>query len=159
MPFGQYAFNRLPFGISSAPEHFQCCMTQMLEGCSGVVCHADDIVVYEESLQEHNKRLHQVLSRREEKGLTLNEKCVFAKNKIMFVGHNSDGIAPDPSKVRAIMDIPEPSCVADVRRVMGMANYLGKFVPHLALFTCPFKDLLSEKNGVGMHPSKRPFRN
>ncbi len=44
------------------------------------------------------------------------------------------------------MDMPEPSCVADVRRVIGMANYLGKFVPHLASFTCPLKDVLSEKN-------------
>lgn len=42
----------------------------------------------------------------------------------MFVGHSvtSVGIAPDPSKVRAIKDMPDPSCVADVRRVMGMAN-------------------------------------
>ncbi len=48
-PFGRYAFNRLPFGISSAPEHFQRRMTQMLEGCTGVVCHADDIVVYGEN--------------------------------------------------------------------------------------------------------------
>lgn len=36
-PFGRYAFNRLPFGISSAPEHFQRRMSQMLEGCDGVV--------------------------------------------------------------------------------------------------------------------------
>ncbi len=123
-------------------------MTQMLEGCTGVVCHADDIVLYGENLQQHNVRLHQILSGLEEKGLTLNEKCVFAKDKIMFVGHSvtSDGIAPDPNKVRAIMAMPEPSCVADVRRVMGMANYLGKFVPPLASFTCPLKDLLSEKN-------------
>lgn len=79
---------------------------------------------------------------------TLNEKCVFAKGKIRFVGHSvtSDWIAPDPSKVRAIQEMPEPSCVANVRWLMGMANYLGKFVPHLTSFTCPLKDLLSEKN-------------
>lgn len=48
-PFGRYAFNRLPFGISSAPEHFQRHMTQMQEGYTGVICHADDIVVYGEN--------------------------------------------------------------------------------------------------------------
>ena len=76
-PFGRYAFNRLPFGISSAPEHFQRRMSQMLEGCDGVVCHADDIVVYGEDIQQHNERLHQVLKRLREEGLTLNEKCEF----------------------------------------------------------------------------------
>ncbi|CAK6982087.1 hypothetical protein L3Q82_001560 [Scomber scombrus] len=77
-PFGRYAFNRLPFGISSAPEHFQHCMSQMLEGCEGVVCHADDIVVHGEDIQQHNERLHRVLNRLREEGLTLNEKCEFA---------------------------------------------------------------------------------
>lgn len=60
-PFWRYAFNRLPFGILSAPEHFQRRMLQMLEDCEGVVCHADDILVYGEDMQQHNERLHRVL--------------------------------------------------------------------------------------------------
>ncbi|XP_056114034.1 uncharacterized protein K02A2.6-like [Rhinichthys klamathensis goyatoka] len=147
-PFGRYAFNRLPFGISSAPEHFQRRMSQMLEGCDGVVCHADDIVVYGEDIQQHNERLHQVLKRLRDEGLTLNEKCEFTKDNIMFVGHRvtAGGVTPDPDKVRAIMEMPEPKGVEDVRRVMGMVNYLGKFLPHFASYTRPIKDLLCEKN-------------
>ncbi|KAL7851818.1 hypothetical protein SRHO_G00176030 [Serrasalmus rhombeus] len=147
-PFGRYSFNRLPFGISSAPEHFQRRMSQMLEGCEGAVCHADDIVVYGEDMQQHNARLHKVLQRLREEGLTLNEKCEFAKNSIMFVGHRvtADGVTPDPDKIRAIMEMPEPQNVEGVRRVMGMANYLGKFLPNLASYTRPIKELLSEKN-------------
>lgn len=147
-PFGRYAFNRLPFGISSAPEHFQRRMSQMLEGCEGVVCHADDIVVFGKDMQQHNERLHKVLQRLGKEGLTLNEKCEFAKDCIMFVGHcvTAEGVSPDPSKVRAIMEMPEPKDTEGVRRVMGMANYLGKFLPHLASYTKPLKDLLSEKN-------------
>jgi len=61
-PFGRYAFNRLPFGISSAPEHFQRRISQMLE-CEGVVCHADDILVYGEDMQKHDERLHCVLKK------------------------------------------------------------------------------------------------
>ncbi len=147
IPFGRYAFNRLPFGISSAPEHFQRRISQMLEGCEGVVCHADDIV-YGEDLQKHDERLHCVLKRLQEEGLTLNEKCVFAADNIMFVGHNitAEGVAPDPGKVKAIMEMPEPNGVEGVRRLLGMANYLGKILPHLASYTRPIKDLLSEKN-------------
>ncbi|GBN61794.1 Transposon Ty3-G Gag-Pol polyprotein [Araneus ventricosus] len=34
-PFGRFRFQRLPFGISSAPEHFQRRISQMLEGIPG----------------------------------------------------------------------------------------------------------------------------
>ncbi|KAL6482216.1 hypothetical protein MHYP_G00102960 [Metynnis hypsauchen] len=88
-PFGRYSFNRLPFGISSAPEHFQRRMSQMLEGCEGAVCHADDIVVYGEDMQQHNARLHKVLQRLREEGLTLNEKCEFAKKQHYVCGPQS----------------------------------------------------------------------
>lgn len=148
-PFGRYAFNRLPFGISSAPEHFQRRMSQMLEDCKGVVCHADDILVYGEDIYQHNERLHQVLKKLEAEGLTLNsEKCEVAKNSMMFLGHriSSAGVAPDPGKVRAIMEMPEPTDVEGVKRLMGMANYIGKFLPHLASYTRPIQDLQSEKN-------------
>lgn len=77
-PFGRYAFNHLPFGISSASEHLQRCMSQMLEGCEGVVCHTDDIVVFGEDVQQHNERLHKVLQALRKEGLTLNEKCEFS---------------------------------------------------------------------------------
>ena len=45
-PFGRYWFNKLPFGISSAPEHFQKQMNRLLEGLEGVVCQIDDILVH-----------------------------------------------------------------------------------------------------------------
>ena len=37
-PFGRYCFNRLPFGITSAPEHFQRRMGDIVSGLEGVVC-------------------------------------------------------------------------------------------------------------------------
>ena len=36
-PFGRFYFNRLPFGITSAPEHFQCRMSEILGDLKGVV--------------------------------------------------------------------------------------------------------------------------
>ncbi|XP_049335604.1 uncharacterized protein LOC125802248 [Astyanax mexicanus] len=103
-PFGRYIFNRLPFGIVSAPEHFQRRMSQLLENYDGVICHADDILVFGQDKMEHDLCLHQVLQKLQSEGLTLNEK------------------------------------------VMGMANYLAKFLPQLASFTTPLKELLRERN-------------
>lgn len=45
-PFGRYYFNSLPFGIASAPEHFQRTMvTEVTSGLEGVLRHMDDILV------------------------------------------------------------------------------------------------------------------
>lgn len=53
-PFGRYCFHRLPFGITSAPEHFQRKMSTLLEGI-GVVCMMDDILVYGRNQEEHDE--------------------------------------------------------------------------------------------------------
>ena len=45
-PAGRYCFNKLPFGISSAPEHFQKRMSKILDGISGELCLIDDVLVY-----------------------------------------------------------------------------------------------------------------
>ena len=81
-PFGRYCFHRLPFGISSAPEHFQRRMTEALSGLPGAVCMMDDILVHGRSREEHDERLRQVLQRLSDLGMTLNsEKCMFAHQK------------------------------------------------------------------------------
>ncbi|KAL7828552.1 hypothetical protein SRHO_G00321860 [Serrasalmus rhombeus] len=54
-PFGRYFFNRLPFGIVSAPEHFQRRMLQLLENYDGVICHADYILVFGRDKMEHDQ--------------------------------------------------------------------------------------------------------
>ena len=45
-PFGRYCFNKLTFGISSAPEHFQMRMSRILGGLAGVVCQMDDVLIF-----------------------------------------------------------------------------------------------------------------
>ena len=44
-PFGRYRWKRLPFGLKVSSEIFQKRLLQALEGLSGVMCVADDIVV------------------------------------------------------------------------------------------------------------------
>ena len=53
-PFGRYCFNKLPFGISSAPEHFQKRMNQILSGLEGVLCLMDDVLVFGKDKEEHD---------------------------------------------------------------------------------------------------------
>lgn len=74
-PFGRVWFNRMPFGTSSAPEHFQRCMSSILAG-AGVVCLDDDVLIHARTQEEHDKRLAVALQRIQAAGLTLNKgKC------------------------------------------------------------------------------------
>jgi len=89
-PFGRYCFNKLPFGISSAPKHFQRRMSNILTGLPGVVCHVDDILIFGKDQAEHDTRLTAVLQAVQAAGLTLNcEKCQFNQTCISFLGHSS----------------------------------------------------------------------
>ena len=56
-PFGRYSFHRLPFGIMSAPEHFQRRMSVILDGMDGVVCLMDDVLIHGKTQDEHDDRL------------------------------------------------------------------------------------------------------
>lgn len=149
-PFGRYHFNRLPFGISSAPEHFQNMMvTEVTAGLAGVVCHMDDILVWGSTREEHDMRLHAVLDRAEKAGVTLNmSKCEFGRRAVKFLGFivSSEGMSPDPDKTSAVQKMKEPSTVSELRSFLGMVNQLGKFTPNLSEKDKPLRDLLSTKN-------------
>ena len=42
---GLYHYNRLPFGVASAPAVFQQLMEQILKGLQGVACYLDDVLI------------------------------------------------------------------------------------------------------------------
>ena len=52
-PFGRYAFNKLPFGISSAPEYYQKRMSRILNGLEGDVYLVYDILVVGQDQKQH----------------------------------------------------------------------------------------------------------
>ena len=147
-PFGRYYFNKLPFGISSAPELFQRRMNKLLEGLKGVVCLMDDVLVFGATNDEHDTRLVAVLERLETAGVTLNPaKCEFSRDSVKFLGHmvDKDGIQADPGKTSAILKMEAPRNVSEVRRFMGMVNQLGKFSHRLTELSQPLREFFSTK--------------
>ena len=135
-PFGRYYFNRLPFRIASAPEHFQRMMvTEVTGGLEGVLCHMDDILVWGQTQEVHDVRLHAVLEKAQKAGITLNmDKCELTRHTIRFLGHviSADGVKPDPEKTRAVQELDAPKNVSELRSFLGMVNQLGRFLPKLA---------------------------
>lgn len=147
-PFGRYYFNRLPFGITSAPEIFQREMTELLKGHEGVAVYMDDILIYSNTPEEHEVRLQKTLNTLKEAGLKLNhEKCFLRQHQLNYLGHCIDehGVRPDKAKVKAVTDLETPKNVSDLRRILGMIHYLGRYLPNLSVVTKPLNDLLKHE--------------
>ena len=137
----------LPNGISSGSEMFQKCMSRILEGLEGVSCSIDDVLVHAPIIELHDYRLQKVLERLSEAGVTLNiDKCTFRVPKIKFLGNvvSANGIEVDPDKVAAVVNLPAPKNVHEVRVFLGMVNHLSKFAEHLADKTKPIRDLMQK---------------
>ena len=153
-PFGRYRWKRMPFGICSAPEVFQRRMHELIEGLQGVEVVADDFVTIgcgdnmEAAVKDHDKNLEAFLQRCENAGIKLNpEKIKLRMKEVPFIGHvaTEKGLCVDPDKVRAICEMPPPQNVAAVQRLLGLAQYLSKFLPHLSNITKPLRELTQKE--------------
>ena len=140
-PMGRYCYRRLPFRITSAPEIFMRKMNELLQSLDGTF--TDDI--YGKDKAEHDEILNKVLKVLASAGLTLNkDKSVIGQSHLKLLGHVFDvnGIRSCPDKVRAILEMPVPSSVPQLRQILGMIHYLGSFLPDLHEVTRPLNDLL-----------------
>ena len=153
-PFGRYRWKRMPFGISSAPEEFQRRLDEALEGLHGVKTIADDILVYGEgdalgeAEKDHDANLRALMTRCREKQLKLNkQKLNFKQTEVSFMGHliTTNGLKPDPAKVKAVTEMPSPTDIAGVKRFLGFVNYLSKFLPHLSDVCDPLRQLTKKE--------------
>ena len=64
-------------------------------------------------------------------------------HEVLFIGHmaTDHGLCVDPAKVQAIKGMPTPKDVISVQRLLGLAQYLSKFLPHLSDITKPLCEL------------------
>lgn len=151
-PSGLYEFQVMPFGLCNAPATFQRLMESVLAGLTRSSCmvYLDDILVIGKSFTEHLNNLRLVFTRLREAGLRLKpKKCCLAKREVEYLGYivTKDGIAPDPEKVAAVQEFPEPQDLKALRSFVGLASYYRRFIPSFSkiaapLFTLTKKDTL-----------------
>ena len=143
--FGRYRFLRLPFGTSVSSEIFQKKLLEALDGLDNVLCIADDVIIHSKNHEEHDRHLKNFLLRCRDKGIKLNkEKLELRMPEISFMGHRitDKGLQTDPEKVRAVNDMDAPRNVEELRRFLGMINYLGRFLPNVTTVTEPLHNLI-----------------
>ncbi|UYV73220.1 K02A2.6-like [Cordylochernes scorpioides] len=139
--------NRLSFGIKTAPAEFNRVIDRILQGLNKTISYFDDILVHGRSKQECRENLFACLERLCACDLHLNKnKCIYFQIKIEYLGHviENNKISKSPSKVKAIIDMPQPKNIANLRRFLGMITYFSRFLPDVSTITYPLRRLLKK---------------
>ena len=103
-----------------------------------------DHVITEKDEIEHDGILKLVLNRARENNVKFNpEKFQFRVSEVKYVDQvlSSDGFKPDRYKVKAIVKYPQPQTKEDLRRFLGLVNYLADFVSNLSAGSEPLRIL------------------
>ena len=158
---GKYEYLAMPFGLANAPATFQSLMNRILRGpIQGkyTVVYLDDIVIFSNSLEEHEQHLTEVFKiLRENKLYARGSKSLLAMRELEFCGHTlgNGKIRPLQSKVKMILDWPVPTNVHEVRQFLGLTTYYRRFIRRFAQICVPLHDLLRETDS---EQRKRKFR-
>jgi len=102
--------------------------------------------VYRDSFEDSLANLGKVLSRCQEKTLTLNwKKCHFMVKKRIVLGHifSIDSIEVDKVRVDLIGNLPLPTCVTDIRSFLGHASFYWRFIKHFRKIGKPLSSILA----------------
>ena len=82
-----------------------------------LVVYFDDILIYNQSQEDHLDHLKQVCPTLRQENLFANlGKCQFMIDTVTFLGYvvSAQGVSMDPEKVKAILDWPEPTTLHEV---------------------------------------------
>ena len=142
-PFGRYCFNKLPFRICTAPEHFQKQMSNILYGL------IDNVLKFGKDQREHDTRLYTVLRILEKAGVTLNPvKSVFSRRNVKFLGHliDRDSIRPDPEKIAAIVKMQALTNISELTHFVDMINQFANFTHKITELTQTLRSVLRKRN-------------
>ena len=122
----------MPIGICSASEVLQKRTYKSFGDIDGVLVIADDMIITSESEEEHDEILRKVLARARQHNIKFNPKKIqLKKSEVVYMGNilTKHGIKPDEMKVKAVVDMPTSTSKEDVRRLIGMLNYLSPTSP------------------------------
>lgn len=146
---GLFQFNRMPFGLTNAPATWQ----RLIDNVLGadlepyVFVYLDDIIIVTPTFDLHLEVLLEVLRRIRDAGLKVSaEKCNFCRSELKYLGYvvDENGLHVDPEKVEAMLRIPSPSNVKEVRQFLGVVSWYRRFVENFSTLVAPLTNLLKK---------------
>ena len=157
-PYGIYIYNVLAMGLTDATDIFELCIHQLIQDLQGVLNIADDILVFGRTREEFNSNVISFLDQCVKEDIHLNpDKVQINMDNVPFFGHvlTKDGIQPDESNVKLILDWPVPENWKELQQFMGSVNYLSKLLAFLSDLYAPLQALL--KKGFRIHLDRHSY--
>ena len=149
-PFVRYLWKKLPFGPKVLSEIFQKRLLQALEGLSGVICVANDIMGIGQGDNLETANADQVQSllfyrkgvKTKISSLTTRSRISKSRESVSWGTRSSTkGSALIKKKKKAVHDVPKPTDASGVRLFYGFVHYLTCSLPNLADDLKPLRKL------------------
>ena len=159
-PWGIYRYRRLPMGVACSPDIFQSKMSSLFAELDYVQAYIDDLLCLSKgTFDDHLEKLDVVLQKLSDAGLQVNAvKSNFAAQEIDYLGYHltKNGIAPQQSKVAAILALKPPRNVKDLRRCLGIIQYYRDLWVSRTHLLAPLTDLVGECGSTKRSTKKKP---
>lgn len=146
----KYRYIKMPMGLAAAPFTWTKTVNKIFGPLltRGVFIYMDDLIVYGETKEIHDRRLMAVFALIKENNLTLKiSKCIFYATSFEYLGHvvTIDGYKANPKKIEAIKNYPRPENVKKVQRFLGLCAYFRRYVRNFARVAKPLTSLLKKE--------------
>ena len=138
--WGIYCYTMMPFGLKNVCATYQRMTTALLHDImhNEEEVYVDDTIVKSKEREGHIVNLMRFLERIKEYNWdwTL-QKCTFGVTTGKLLGFlvSDRGIEVDPSKIKAILEMPPPKSVEEIRGFLGRLQYISRFIAKL-ISTC-----------------------
>ena len=138
------------FGLTNSPATFQAMMNELLRdliNTGKVAVFIDDVIVGMETEEGHDELVAEVIKRLEENDLYVKlEKYKWKVREVEFLGVviGPERIKMEKKKVKGVLEWPTPTCVKDVQKFLGLANYYHQFIKGFATVARLLHDLVKK---------------
>ena len=117
--YGLFEYLIMPFGLTGAPSTFQHYINDVLREYLDIfyTAYLDDILIYNNSLKEHQKHVKLVLQALKIARLQVEiEKCEFHTTETCYLGLiiGIDGIRMDLKKIETVKNWKQPQNLKDI---------------------------------------------
>lgn len=128
-----YQSTRLIMGYENSPAIFQRIMDRELDGIIGNGCevYLDDIIVYGDTLEEHDKNIERVMERLDKADLRVKkEKIQYRRKEVTALGHiiNGEKMKPKEKKKEELRERKVPTTKEEMRRFLGFMNHYSRYI-------------------------------
>ena len=132
----------MPFGLTNAAATFQRLMNRIFADPldKDILVKIDDIIIFNESYEEHLATVHLVLTRLRQAGLKCQpNKCQLFRRSLLYLGHTvcQEGVAREARKLDALRQWPLPKTGTDMLSYPDFCNYYRALIPHFAELAVP----------------------